>query len=610
MSVDDASRVEFSVKINWRLANQGAGTRYREVPVQAQPLQPLRASIEEALRRDNSLPPGQAGIDWSTTTLQQIESINKKTKRTKMQSDRIDVTGSLQGARLELIHCEYREETPPSDAGSVAAAEHRSQRRSASPVANPRFDEVAGHEEADHDEHGMSDSCPDIDEEGEDGEESGRTGVKAAAAESAARTVAAAAPGSTMIYQNHAGNFKGNHNSGIATGAGSSVRMLAPGGAAPAAASSGMAAKPKLESLSDDADPSDPAVDLSAGIKAMLLEPSTLEEMLCGKVNTMISAARFAKLLQERMKSVVKLHRVPYIVKEGFVTPEQQKPLLREDIEAMSEFCQGTAFIVSPGILMTNSHVLPAFAAAIHSETRVLFDFDDDKDPRDTHEALPNDAKAVGWLRPDRYFWANAECDCALVAFTYPADEQAAADKPFEPQNPLLRPPIALTHRLVNQELKEDPRLYIIQHPKGQPKILCMHAARSHLSSQTPGRLLHSSDTEKGSSGSPVLNAKFELVALHRARAPVYVSFDKKGKMSLADEKSSHKKLPLNEAVYASALWAKLFDVHGELKAKAQAAADDVEKAKLAQEIDILGRVLLTSPAVPNAKKKALATKG
>jgi endonuclease G len=65
----------------------------------------------------------------------------------------------------------------------------------------------------------------------------------------------------------------------------------------------------------------------------------------------------------------------------------------------------------------------------------------------------------------------------------------------------------------------------IVQHPRGAKKQI---ALRENRIVDVPERFLHySADTEPGSSGSPVFNDQWEIVALHHAsvRAPAHTEF-------------------------------------------------------------------------------------
>jgi hypothetical protein len=65
-----------------------------------------------------------------------------------------------------------------------------------------------------------------------------------------------------------------------------------------------------------------------------------------------------------------------------------------------------------------------------------------------------------------------------------------------------------------------DSILFVAQHESGNPLKLSMGAAKGANANGT--RLLHTANTLKGSSGSPCLNARVELVALHNSGDPLY----------------------------------------------------------------------------------------
>jgi hypothetical protein len=62
--------------------------------------------------------------------------------------------------------------------------------------------------------------------------------------------------------------------------------------------------------------------------------------------------------------------------------------------------------------------------------------------------------------------------------------------------------------------------VFVLQHPQGNPLKMAIGVARGANADTT--RVMHDANTESGSSGSPCLNAKLELVALHNAGDPLY----------------------------------------------------------------------------------------
>jgi endonuclease/exonuclease/phosphatase family metal-dependent hydrolase len=146
----------------------------------------------------------------------------------------------------------------------------------------------------------------------------------------------------------------------------------------------------------------------------------------------------------------------------------------------------GTGSLIADGnYIMTNNHVLRRESVASASTAEFGY------------EAGGNPVRIA--LKPDRFFITDRDLDFAIVA----CDSGQLND--VEPI-PLLRNPATVTrHEQVN----------IIQHPRGRPKEIAIHNNRVK---RVMNRVLHyETDTEPGSSGSPVFNNEWKLVALHHA---------------------------------------------------------------------------------------------
>jgi endonuclease G len=168
-----------------------------------------------------------------------------------------------------------------------------------------------------------------------------------------------------------------------------------------------------------------------------------------------------------------------------------------------------TGFLVAPGLLLTNHHVLPAaeFAAA----SFVSFDMEDGLDGK------PKTPKLFD-LQPDTLYVSDQELDYCLVAVS-PATAQG---------EPLAQFGFL---RLFERTGKVDPNrrqaANIVQHPLGQGKKV---ALRDNYFMEPPkdrldtgghlNSLFYGSDTLKGSSGSPVCTDEWFVVALHRGGVP------------------------------------------------------------------------------------------
>jgi len=160
----------------------------------------------------------------------------------------------------------------------------------------------------------------------------------------------------------------------------------------------------------------------------------------------------------------------------------------------------GTGFMVSPRLLLTNNHVLPSPESARFSE--VEFDYQNDRAGR----PLPLVPYA---LEPATFFMTDVELDFTLVAVA----EGSRQDTPVR----LARYGWS---RLIGEEGKIliGEHVNIIQHPKGQHKQFVSRA--NELVDILENHLHYVTDTEPGSSGSPVYNDQWEVVALHHSGVP------------------------------------------------------------------------------------------
>ncbi len=186
----------------------------------------------------------------------------------------------------------------------------------------------------------------------------------------------------------------------------------------------------------------------------------------------------------------------------------------------------GTGFMVSAELLLTNHHVFPTLELA--RDARVLFDFEDDERGRQR-------SPSVFLARPDRFYLANERLDFALVAV-----DQAPGHPRRWGSIPLRHAPDAIT---------ANSRVSIVQHPAGRRKEVVVNGNR--ITKVTDLAIHYLADTEGGSSGSPVFNQRWELVALHHAggaRDNVGVRVDRILKY-LSVEPSEHRRDPLLRAL-------------------------------------------------------------
>jgi endonuclease G len=154
----------------------------------------------------------------------------------------------------------------------------------------------------------------------------------------------------------------------------------------------------------------------------------------------------------------------------------------------------GTGFLVSSRLLLTNHHVLPTTVEA--SRSTVEFNY------QESASGEIQTSKMFS-LAPQDFFLSDEEHDYALVAV---APDPALAAYGWLP---LLEDSGKL---LVGETVN------IIQHPNGEPKQLAIR--NNQVVDELELFLHYQTDTDPGSSGSPVFNDQWEVVALHHSGVP------------------------------------------------------------------------------------------
>lgn len=156
----------------------------------------------------------------------------------------------------------------------------------------------------------------------------------------------------------------------------------------------------------------------------------------------------------------------------------------------------GSGSLVTPHLLLTNHHVLSDAGTAAASKIEFDFQLGLDGQP------LPS---RIFGLDPDAFFVADPALDFALVAVAADAGElaQFGVNRIVEAQGKAAIGDFAT----------------VIQHPAARRKEISLRENRTVAELE---QVLHyAADTEPGSSGSPVFNDQWEIVALHHASVRV-----------------------------------------------------------------------------------------
>lgn len=209
---------------------------------------------------------------------------------------------------------------------------------------------------------------------------------------------------------------------------------------------------------------------------------------------------------------------------------------------------RATGFLVSPSLLLTNHHVFNNAADA--RKAKIQFNYQKEMDGSDAEiDQYTTD--------PDDFFYANRSLDFALV--------RVQKRCRFIPKLPYIRQPIPLVQESYVDEYQPDPRdpiilrdfpprdwskvphskkwwniscsnpgdhwgyiplendpayaveqlVNIIQHPRARQKEVALQ--KNQVTHIYANHLRYKTDTQRGSSGSPVFNNQWQLIALHHA---------------------------------------------------------------------------------------------
>ncbi|MGH7551462.1 MAG: DNA/RNA non-specific endonuclease, partial [Longimicrobiales bacterium] len=206
---------------------------------------------------------------------------------------------------------------------------------------------------------------------------------------------------------------------------------------------------------------------------------------------------RPSRVALERLLGTNDLVDVNYLLRAFNAARSVCRIVLRD--RAGREIGYGTGFKVAPRILLTNHHVLEDAGDA---ETAIAeFDFELNE------VALPRATTRFA-LDPGSFFLNNLELDFALAAIS---------PVPLFGQGNLNDYGFLRLNQDVGK-INQGEFMSIIQHPSGQPKQISLRENR--LLDIKEQVLWYQSDTAQGSSGSPVFNDSWQIVALHHSGVP------------------------------------------------------------------------------------------
>jgi endonuclease G len=203
----------------------------------------------------------------------------------------------------------------------------------------------------------------------------------------------------------------------------------------------------------------------------------------------------------------------------------------------------GTGFLIAPGLLVTNHHVLQDEATASCAVAEFNYELDLNWVERQRH---------FYGVVPTRVFFTDPGIDITIVAIA-PVAQDGTPVTEFGTLKLIPNSGKALEGECVS----------IIQHPQGEPKQVVMRENRIiQLDAEQFGSnenfIHYTSDTEAGSSGSPVFNDQWDLVAVHHKSLPDFLPDgqpkNRTGKVWTPEQGEGARSWIANEGVRVSAM--------------------------------------------------------
>jgi len=159
----------------------------------------------------------------------------------------------------------------------------------------------------------------------------------------------------------------------------------------------------------------------------------------------------------------------------------------------------GTGFLIAPDRLMTNHHVISDVATA--TETVAEFNYQQDFNQ--------NPLSTCRYHLDSSYFQTDPKLDYTIVGIMPDSQKPALETWGYVTLNPHADP-VPGEH------------VVIIQHPNGGLKQIALTA--NQVLSTWDHRLHYTTDTMPGSSGAPVFNDRWEVIAIHHAGGSLQIN--------------------------------------------------------------------------------------
>jgi endonuclease G, mitochondrial len=169
--------------------------------------------------------------------------------------------------------------------------------------------------------------------------------------------------------------------------------------------------------------------------------------------------------------------------------------------QASRSLGSGTGFLIAPGLIITNHHVIKNTGEAVKSTFELNFQ----------RNILGQLLKSYLFnCQPNSFFYTNEDLDFTVVAVN---EVDIANSTKIDSFSYLyLNPQLG--------KISTGESLSIVQHPEGKEKRIAIRENQL-IEHDSPNFIWYQTDTTPGSSGSPVFNDEWQVIALHHMGVPV-----------------------------------------------------------------------------------------
>lgn len=211
----------------------------------------------------------------------------------------------------------------------------------------------------------------------------------------------------------------------------------------------------------------------------------------------------YDRVLNERVIGTPNFLPVSFLLKAAITTRPVGRIAYKFGPAGSIDVGVGTGFLVSPNWVLTNNHVIGSSSESQSYTFQLNYQFDENETfgPLSVYEFDPGEQDGVTGF----YTSPADKLDFSLIRIKRPA--QSTPTEPFGS--------IRLNPNLSIDSVPLGSRVNVIQHPQGRHKEVVIHD--NQYTELYADFIRYVADTDPGSSGSPVFDGFWNVIALHHS---------------------------------------------------------------------------------------------